>query len=116
MLVEPFGADTFDDSAFGNGGETEWPEFPAAFSNAPKNNSSFNSSAGASRSVKDPFSPVHNGSSRNGFGNNFHVSAEETNRQESIQELIITEEKYMADMGTVKQVRITYRNKSLMMV
>lgn len=74
-----------------------WPEF-AEF----ENEDPFND-FGNKFTSEDPFNEFK----QNDFvknGNGFHPAADETKRQETIQELITTEENYMADMKIFKKV------------
>ncbi len=101
--TDAFADINYDGSTNGRSAAEPWPEFTEdPFSNYATNHSS-----------SDPFkdSGFGNGNDsdfpinqKNGNGFSFHAATDESKRQESIQELIVTEENYMADMKIVKQV------------
>lgn len=109
MLVSsPFGMGRFvaspTESSTGNNRNSvsrpsldSWPEFPEFQTDDPFKN--FNNSYGS-----DDTAFPGNDFPKNGNGYGIHASADETKRQESIHELITTEENYMADMGIFKKV------------
>lgn len=94
--TDTFAENKYDGSSNGRGTVDPWPEFTedpfSDFTAKHSNNDPFNGSSDFAVNQK------------NGNGFSFHAATDEAKRQESIQELIITEENYMADMKIVKQV------------
>ncbi|ODM95301.1 Intersectin-2 [Orchesella cincta] len=107
MKISPFGMGKFDDSVFaednGEMTDADWPDFPTSENTSMTSNSNGNGINHFNTSFTSEAFNYQTSHTHNNNGSAVYESAEESKRQDSILELITTEENYMADLGIVKK-------------